>query len=182
MKIIIPFLFLTNFVNAQATFVGDSILVNWPTTGAVDYSVQVQNADNLSESVYFWSDTGQGTYFSPFCNVRVSVTCFDSSLVAMGTGFMELERKQIVFEVASMPNRKALLTLDGGDFEVSVRHIAYGGNYIFYEGFSQYTSGAFGPGHHTIFIPYRTKGMQVVSAYVNAGVCSGVVSKAFYLN
>lgn len=170
--------------DAQAHFEGDSIKIDAPATaGMLDWQVNIQNADNLSQSVWHWSDTGQGTFFSPYCNPRVSLTAFDSSLISHSEWSVDLQRADISVSVAGSPNRKAQVEVSGGDFQLSLQHVAYGSQYTYYVGSQQYwPTGNFQEGSLTAFVPYRVKGFQVATLTVDAGVCSTTFAKLFTLN
>lgn len=168
----------------QVSFLGDSVKIEMPVlSNAIDFSVQIQNAYNLSESVTYWSDSGNGQFYAPWCNVRVSRTSFDADLVATQEWCIDLQKVNASIKVASMPNRKALVTVDGGNYDIRFRHIAYGGNYVFYQGFQQYyPTGSFEAGSRQFFIPYRVHGLQVATVTVHAQGCSQTVSRLFHLN
>ena len=101
----------------------------------------------------------------------------------MSGDYVEVERAVISADVSSMPSRKALIEVSGGDFDVSARHVSYGNNYLFYIGSTQYNQTAhLNADKYTIFLPFRIKGFQVASFKVHAGTCTQNVSKLFVLN
>jgi len=168
----------------QVSFVGDSIKIETPPpSGMLDFQIIIQNLDAISESTYYWSDTGTGTFYSPWCNVRVSRTAFDTSLIAHPEWHVDLKKVDVSVKVSAMTNRKVFVEVTGGDYEIKFRHVAYGSWYSFYEGSMQYhPSGTFSEGARQFFIPYRVKGQQGAIVTVHANGCSQTVGRIFYLN
>ncbi len=178
-------LFFAKSMRAQVSFVGDSVKIETPTpTGMIDYQVILQNADNISESVYYWSDSGTGTFHAPYCNVRVSRTAYDSLLIAHSEFSVELKKVDISVKVSAMPNRKILVEVQGGNFDILTRHVSYSGAYMMYEGNQQYYPKALNlaPGQHILYLPYRIKGQQGAIVTVHAPGCSQNLGRIFYLN
>jgi hypothetical protein len=177
-------LLFVSSVMAQVSFVGDSIQIETPIfSTSIDHSIQIQNLDNLSESVSYWSYSGQGKFYSPWCNVRVSRTSWDASFFAYSEWHVDLKKVDISVLVAAMPGRKVLVKVTGGDYEIKFRHVAYGGWYSFYDGNMQYyPTGTFQSGTKTFDIPYRIKGQQGAIVTVHANGCTQNVGRIFYLN
>lgn len=178
-------LFFAKSMRAQVSFVGDSVKIETPTpAGMIDYQVILQNADDISQSVWYWSDTGQGMFFSPYCNTRVSRTAFDQNLLAYSEWSVTLKKVDVSVKVSAMPNRKFLVEVHGGNFDLQSKHFAYASWYGLNEGMTyigQHPTNL-QEGQHIIFVPYRLPGNQLATVNVHAGTCSQNVGRIFYLN
>jgi hypothetical protein len=176
-------LFCAKSARAQVTLEGDSVKIETPIfSTSIDHSIQIQNLDNLSQSVSYWSNTGKGTFFVPWCNFRVSRTAFAADLVAFSEWSVDLRKADVSVKVSSMPNKQVQVDVSGGNFTLQMRHIAYGGWYPFQNGGVQYYPQAanLAQGKYTFFIPYKIPGAQVAMVTVHAGGCSQKIAKIFY--
>lgn len=167
-------------MKAQAHFEGDSIVVDAiANPDNLDHQITIQNRDNIAENVYFWVSGGK--FKSPWCNVRVSRTSFDSMLVATNEWQVDLQREVVEIEAFALPNRRFKLETNQ-PIEIQVRHIAYGGPYAMMQGNMQFWPNAsLQPGTHDFLVPLRIKGAQVVSIKV-MGSCPHLTGRIFYLN
>lgn len=170
----------------QVYFQGsDSITIETPISFQADiWQVRVQNLDDISESVAYWTYEGTGNFFAPWCNVRVSRTSFMfTGLAGTENWSVDLKRVDVHFSASALPNRQVKIQVFGGDYDLRIRHYAYGNWYMFYEGNSQhFPEGHFLEGERTFSIPYRIKGAQVATVVIHAGACSQKIGRIFYLN
>lgn len=182
-KLLLAAIMLPNLAIAQVYFQGDSILVETPDTEPADiYTVQIQNTDDLTKAVTYTTTEATGTFYSPYCNVRVSRTRYYEG-IAHNVTLGELKKVDINVLVAAMPNRKVQVTVTGGDYTIRFRHVSYGSWYTFYDGSMQYwPSGNFQQGAKQFYIPYRTQGQQAAIVTVHSQGCSQTVGRLFYLN
>ena len=171
--------------DAQVTFTNKIVKIETPAiAGAMDHQINIQNLDSPWESVSYWSDSGVGDFISPYCNIRVSRTSFDSTLIATSEWYEDFNQEPVSVTVAAMPNRSILVEVHGGDFEIQTFHVSYGGKYIMYEGNMQFwPTATLSEGVHTLFIPYRIKGQSGARVRVKRMTgCDVEVGRIFYLN
>lgn len=171
--------------SSQAHFDGNNIVIDAPVmSGQTDWQINVQNLDNLSENFYVWSDTGLDTIPSPYCNIRISRTQYDYQLLAYSEWSIDLKREPVNIKVSAMPNRKFKVEVSGGyQYQLGIRHSAYGGWYQFMDGMTGYYPNGTFTGTKTFFVPYRIPGEQVANVKVfTGGACDVEVGKIFYIN
>lgn len=185
MRIVILLLLFALAGQAQNSFQNKIIKINTPALpGTVDHLISIQNLDNLSENTSFWSDEGTGEWLSPYCNIRVTRTAYDSSLIATVEWSEDFLQEPVSILVAAMPNRRIQVEVIGGDFQIYTQHVAYGGKYMMYQGNSQFWPIASLPeGKHTLFIPYPIRGQQGATIKVfRPGGCNVQAGRIFYMN
>ena len=172
-------------MSAQVTFQNKIVTIQTPAIpGTLDHQIHIQNLDAIWESITYWSDSGVGDFVSPYCNIRVSRTSFDSTLLATSEWHEDFNQETVSITVAAMPNRKVLVDVKGGDFEIQTTHVAYGGKYTMYDGNTQFwPTASLSEGSHTLFIPYRIKGQQGARIKVKRTTgCDVEAGRIFYLN
>ncbi len=177
--------FFTTICFSQVTFTNKIVKIETTANpDAIDHFVVFQNLDNITENVSFWSDSGIGEWTSPYCNVRVSRTYFDSDLIAHSEWSIDFTQEPVSISVAAMPGNKVLIDVIGGDFEVFTRHVAYGGSYTMYENSTQFWPiASLSEGKHTLFIPYRIRGQQgAIFKVKRMSGCDVTAGRIFYLN
>lgn len=183
MRILILLTFFSTLVNAQVYFQGDSIIIEEPTfSSAMSHQIHVQNADDLDESVYFWSASGRGSFPSPYCNAIVSRSVMEYDSTMFQEWSVELKKVNAVVSASALPGKKISVNVTGGhEYDLRISHI--GGVKMYYQanGLGYFPTGRFS-GPTTVYVPYRIPGAQVVTIRMLAGGCTQTVGKLVYLN
>lgn len=143
------------------------------------YQYHVQNADQLNEYVWFWSQSTDTCIVSPYCNVRVGRTAF-AVTGPVPSNYVKLEKLSIASKI--WWDGELNVILKGGWDEVRVTMYDIGGKQVkFQEGWEI----IWDQEGMKVLHPFLRYGSinhpRVVRLEYSNGECQGVLTKIIYI-